>query len=247
MSEQAVRPSPWWYRRRGTVIGAIYGLGFVLGNLTFDGVAQRAAFVAWGAGSRGGGPLAWAAVAAALVAWFWRASGTAYLRREVVFADDVQRDRLVVAGPFRYVRNPLYLGNLFLAFAVAVLAPPLGFAIIVLGNVAFGGLLAAEESRELAARYGAAYDAFRAAVPAFVPRVTPAVVPGSASVQPAWGAALLGEGYCLALAVGLVPVALFGAAGMRAFWAICVPAFVLWSLLGWWAGRARPASSGKAT
>jgi protein-S-isoprenylcysteine O-methyltransferase Ste14 len=243
MGEQAEPLSPWWYRRRGSVIAAIYGLGFFLGNVTLDGRAARPALVVWG-GALGSGNsiVAWVAIGFALVAWLWRASGTAYLRRDVVFAADVQSDRLIVAGPFRYVRNPLYLGNLFLAGAVAVLAPPLGFAFIMAGNLVFGGLLAAEESRELAARYGRAYDAFRAAVPAFVPRLTPAVVPASVSTRPAWGAALLGEAYCLALAVAIVPLALFGMAGIRTFWEICIPAFVLWSALGWWAGRPRSPS-----
>jgi protein-S-isoprenylcysteine O-methyltransferase Ste14 len=222
------------------VIGAVYALGFILGNLSFDGHAPQPVSAAWGnrfAGGAGGSVVLWLAAACALVAWFWRAAGTAYLDRRVVFAGDVQSDRLIVAGPFRYVRNPLYLGNVFLALAVAVLAPPLGFAIIVLGNVAVSALLAGEESRQLASRYGAVYDAFRAAVPAFVPRLGPARVTGSVAVVPAWRAALLGESFCLALAVALVPLALFGERGMVAFWLICLPAFALIGILNWRVGR----------
>ncbi len=240
------RPSPWWYRRRGTVIGAIYGLGFLLGNLSFDGRPPQPAFLAWGAlfaSGHGGTILLCLSIASALAAWLWRASGTAYLQRSVVFAADVQRDRLIVAGPFRYVRNPLYVGNMFLALSVALLAPPLGFALIMAGNAAIAALLAAEESRGMAERYGAVYEAFRAAVPAFVPRLTPADVPGSVSAQAAWGPALFGDAYCLLLAIALVPVALYGEAGVRVFWAIVVPAFVVWSVLGWWSGRAKPAGS----
>jgi protein-S-isoprenylcysteine O-methyltransferase Ste14 len=232
-------PSPWWYRRRGSVIASIYGLGFFLGYLPLDGRASEPVFVTWNflRPDRGGFAPAWCAVASALVAWFWRASGTAYLRRDVVFAADVQRDRLIVAGPFRYVRNPLYLGNVFLALSAAVLAPPLGFALILVGNAAFGAALAAEESRQMSDRYGATYAAFRAAVPAFVPRLTPATVPGTGSAEPAWRAALLGEGFCLALALALVPVALRGPAGFPVFWAIWIPTLALFWALGWWAGR----------
>jgi hypothetical protein len=180
--------------------------------------------------------LLWSAVASALVAWFWRASGTAYIGRGVVFAKDVQRNQLIVAGPFRHVRNPLYLGNVFLAYSAAVLAPPVGFLIIVLGNAGFGAVLGAEESHQMAGRYGRLYRAFRAAVPAFVPRLTPAAVTGSMSVEPAWKPALLGESFCLALALAIVPVALYGRAGMPAFWLIWVPALGLFIGLGWWAG-----------
>ena len=236
------RPSPWWYRQRGTMFGIIYGLGFFLGYLSFDGTAARPAFVEWGArlaGPAGITILVWTAVGSALVAWFWRASGTAYLRRDVVFASDVQRDRLIVAGPFRYVRNPLYIGNMFLALGMGLMAPPLGCLIIVIGNAAFVALLAAEESRELARMYGPTYDAFRAAVPAWVPRRSPATVPGSASIAPSWRSALLGESFCLVLAVALVPIALYRDAGLPAFWAIGACALVLFGALGWLAGRKR--------
>ena len=236
------RASPWWYRRRGTLLGVIYGAGFLFGNMTFGGPAREPAYVVWGerlAGDAGAIALLWAAFACALLAWLLRASGTAYLRRDVVFAADVQRDRLVVAGPFRYLRNPLYVGNLFLALAIALLAPPLGFAIILGGNVLWAVFVAAEEARELAHHYGDAYAAFRAAVPAFVPRLTPASVAGSVAVAPAWRPALLGEAFCLALALAIVPLALYGHAGLPAFWAIAGAAFLVFSVAGWSAGRAR--------
>jgi hypothetical protein len=236
------RASPWWYRRRGTLLGVIYGAGFLFGSLTVGGPAREPAYVVWGerlAGDAGAIALLWAAFACALLAWLLRASGTAYLRREVVFAADVQHDRLVVAGPFRYTRNPLYVGNLFLALAIALLAPPVGFAIIVLGNVVWAAAVAGEEARELAHHYGDAYAAFCAAVPAFVPRLTPASVEGSVSVTPAWRSALLGEAFCLALAVAIVPLALDGAAGLPAFWAIASATFVVFAVAGWRAGRTR--------
>jgi protein-S-isoprenylcysteine O-methyltransferase Ste14 len=232
------RSSPWWYRRRGTLIGAIYGLGFLAGAIPLDGRRPEPVFELWG-----GELVLWLAVASLLCAWFWRASGTAYLRRDVVFAADVQSDRLIVAGIFRYVRNPLYVGNLFLALGIAVLASPLGFVIIVAGNAAFVAFLATEEARELEQRYGAAYTAYRAAVPAFLPRLTPAAVSASISVEPAWAHALLGEAFCFALAVAIVPIALFGAAGVPAFWAIWLAAFVIFAYNGWRAGRAKRDSS----
>jgi hypothetical protein len=238
------RVSPWWYRHRGLLIAVVYAAGFVIGNISFDNRSTDAVTSAWGnhvAGGKGGYLMLWLAVLSALVAWILRASGTAYLNREVVFASEVQSDRLIVAGPFRFVRNPLYLGNIFLALAIAVLAPPVGFAIIVIGNVVVAALLAGEESKQMAERYGATYAAFRAAVPAFVPRLTAASVPGSATVRPLWGQALVGEAFCLMLGIAIVPLALFRAAGATAFWAICIPTFLVFTLWGWWTGRARSA------
>jgi len=209
------RRSPWWYRLRGTLIGTIYGAGFFFGNLSFSGVPEPSV-AAWGRAAGAAGPqaLAWLGVALTVLAWLVRVAGTAYLRREVVFSADALQDRLVVAGPFRYVRNPLYLGNIFLALGVGLYAPPLGFAIIVAGNVAFVIVLAREEAAQLALRYGPAFEAYRRAVPAFVPRLTPASVPGSVAVVPSVSSALLGEsGVCLT-AVALVPIAVFGQAGL---------------------------------
>jgi protein-S-isoprenylcysteine O-methyltransferase Ste14 len=240
--------SPWWYRRRGTVIGAIYAWGFLAGY-AIPG-PHRPAFEAWGdrfAGGAGSSSiLIWSAVACAMIAWLLRAAGTAYLGRSVVFADDVQQDALIVAGPFRYVRNPLYLGNIFLTLAVALLAPPIGFALIVAGKIAFVWLLAAEESRRLAARYGSTYQAYRAAVPAFLPRFTPAGIQGTATRKPSWGAALFSEAAALAFAIALVPIALFGGRGATAFWAIWLSALVFFGLIGRRASRSRPAGKGGA-
>jgi protein-S-isoprenylcysteine O-methyltransferase Ste14 len=205
-SEPSSGRSPWWYRWRGTIIGLVYALGFFLGYAVRGAHPPHPAFIVLGdrfANGEGRVLLLWFAVACALVAWFWRAWGTAYLRRNVVFAADAQSDRLIVAGPFRYVRNPLYLGNMFLALAIGLLAPPLGFAIVLVGNAVVVAFLAAEESRQLAARYGAVYDAFRAAVPAFLPRLTPASVPGSVAVEPSWRAGLLTESFCFAAAVAI--------------------------------------------
>jgi len=220
------------------MFGLIYGAGFFIGNLHVSGAGGVPAAVVWGGrwGDTGEYALLWLGVAFAALAWLARLSGTSYLRGDVVFAADVQRDRLIVDGPFRYVRNPLYLGNMFLALALAILAPPLGFVIIVVGNAAWAGLNAAEESRQLASRYGAAYETFRSQVPAFMPRMTAAAMPEVAA-QPSWRAALFGEAFCPALAVAIVPIALFGRAGLVAFWVIAATTLVVFAVSGWRAGR----------
>jgi protein-S-isoprenylcysteine O-methyltransferase Ste14 len=221
--------SPWWYRNRGAVIGLLYGAGFFAGNVSFDGVPPAPSFAVWGqpGGAAGVHALAWLGVALTVLAWLIRSSGTAYLRREVVFAADALQDRLLVAGPFRYVRNPLYLGNIVLAVGVGLYAPPLGFAIIVVGNVAFVIALAREEAAQLARRYGAAFEAYRRAVPAFVPRMTPADVPGSIAPTPSLSSALLGEAGIGLIAIALLPVALFGQAGVPALLVLIVASLLV--------------------
>lgn len=202
--------SPWWYRWRFLTIGAVFGGGFFFGNLVTGmlGWPVAPAAVLWGArlGPDGARMLYGVAFLFALVAWALRTWGGAYLRPDVVWNADALGDRLLVDGPFSYVRNPLYLGNLFLALAAGLLAPPLGFAIVVIGNVFMALALAGVESRLLRARYGAAYDAYAAAVPALLPRATPAQVEGSVRGTPSLALGLRSEIFSALLALSLLAV-----------------------------------------
>jgi uncharacterized SAM-binding protein YcdF (DUF218 family) len=102
-------------------------------------------------------------------------------------------DRVVAAGPYRYMRNPLYLGIFLHTFALALLMMPSGalFTIIVIGLFQLRLMLA--EEAFLTAKLGEPYRAYCAAVPRIVPSLR-ARVPQS-SAQPAWGVALLSEIY----------------------------------------------------
>ena len=95
--------------------------------------------------------------------------------------------------PSRYVRNPLYLGNLIHTLALALLMPPSGaiFCILAIGIFQLR-LIAAEESF-LTAKLGEPYLAYCAKVPRLIPALTPRV-PAS-TLQPKWLTAFLGEIY----------------------------------------------------
>lgn len=82
--------------------------------------------------------------------------------------------RLVVRGPYRYVRNPMITGVLFLLFGEALLLlsrPHLTWALVFLAiNSVYLPLL---EEPLLAQRFGAAYREYCAQVPRLFPRLTP--------------------------------------------------------------------------
>jgi protein-S-isoprenylcysteine O-methyltransferase Ste14 len=127
-------------------------------------------------------------VAAALRTW-----GSAYLGASVVHDSTMNGDRVVAAGPYRRVRNPLYLGTFIHTLALALLMPPSGavFAIVLIGLLQLR-LIGAEESF-LAAKLGEAYRAYCSRVPRLLPALTPRVAASPA--RPAWGTAFLGELY----------------------------------------------------
>lgn len=82
--------------------------------------------------------------------------------------------RLVVAGPYRHVRNPMISGvmSILLGEALAAASLPLAiwFLLFVLANVTF---IPWFEEPDLVKRFGEAYDIYRANVPRWVPRLTP--------------------------------------------------------------------------
>ena len=193
---------------RFLTIGTVYFGGFFFGNLITGllGLNPEPAAAQWGAHLGPHGPRILLAIGfvSTVVAVALRVWGGAYLRPEVVWNSDALGDRLLVDGPFRYVRNPLYLGNVFLAAGTGLLAPPIGFAILVAGNVLVAFGLISVETRLLRGRYGARFDAYAAAVPALIPRLTPAHLEGTATAAPSVGPALRSEIFAVLIALSML-------------------------------------------
>jgi protein-S-isoprenylcysteine O-methyltransferase Ste14 len=122
-----------------------------------------------------------------------RTWATAYLDPSIVQAGAMHGDKVVAAGPYRHLRNPLYLGTMIHTFALALLMPPSGaiFSIVVIAFIQLR-LIAAEEFF-LTTKLGAPYLEYCAKVPRLFPSLT-ARVPSSA-VQPNWLTAFLAEIY----------------------------------------------------
>jgi protein-S-isoprenylcysteine O-methyltransferase Ste14 len=80
--------------------------------------------------------------------------------------------RLAVAGPYRYTRNPLYLGSFFigLGFAVAGRSWALGAAFLVFFLIVYWPVMRREESF-LGQKFQADFARYRQVVPFFFPAV----------------------------------------------------------------------------
>jgi protein-S-isoprenylcysteine O-methyltransferase Ste14 len=129
----------------------------------------------------------------AIAAAWLRTWGTAYLGGEVVHDSMMHGDAVVADGPYRYVRNPLYLGILLHTLALALLMPPSGaaFAIVMIGVVQLR-LIGAEDAF-LTARLRDTYMAYKARVRAVMPSLRPRIA--RTGIQAGWGKAVLEEIY----------------------------------------------------
>jgi protein-S-isoprenylcysteine O-methyltransferase Ste14 len=118
-------------------------------------------------------PVAWEAVpviAAGTVLYLWCAWNFAAVGRGTPGPGDAPR-RVVAYGPYRWVRNPIYLAALLVVLGEAALFGSLRL-------LAYAGVLAAcfhlfvtgYEEPALRRRFGPAYLAYRHAVPRWIPR-----------------------------------------------------------------------------
>jgi protein-S-isoprenylcysteine O-methyltransferase Ste14 len=143
------------------------------------------------------------ATLAMMACWAIRVWGASYLSAGVVWNPSALTGALLVGGPYRYVRNPLYLGNLLMAIGFGLLATPYGFAIIIVGHAIFITMLVKHEAKGLRATFGPAYDAYVRVVPAIVPRFTPAPVIGD-SGHPSLVQGLKAEIFSAACALAMI-------------------------------------------
>jgi protein-S-isoprenylcysteine O-methyltransferase Ste14 len=190
------------FRSRFYILVAIYFLGFAAPWdywLHLDSIRTWQLLASWAARS---GWLSFNTativvllfgILCALLGALLRTWGTAYLGPAVVQANTLRDEGFVAAGPFRYVRNALYLGNLIHTVALALLMPPSGAIFCIVAISLFQLRLIAAEESFLTAKLGEPYSAYCGKVPRLVPTLT-ARVPAS-PLRPRWFIGFLGEVY----------------------------------------------------
>jgi protein-S-isoprenylcysteine O-methyltransferase Ste14 len=137
-------------------------------------------------------------VVAALTAWkgaVLRVRGTAYLGNRTVAHGEMQAGRVLADGPFRFVRNPLYLGSWCMFAAMAFLMPVSGalFAMVLLTFFLFRLILG--EEAFLQGQLGEAYTEYLHTVPRLFPslRDIPRNWARPNAIRPQWGRAMIAE------------------------------------------------------
>lgn len=126
-----------------------------------------------------------------------RVWGAAYLGYATVHHSTMQAGGVMAAGPYRYVRNPLYLGGWFMMAAMALLMPPTGALFVLLAVTIFYVRLILGEEAFLQAKLGEPYREYLSAVPRIIPRLRSSLAPrpnlAHAPARPQWPVAFLTE------------------------------------------------------
>ena len=223
-----MRATDFEFRYRFWIIGAIFWIGFTLYSVDHVNAAVAIAnwlqpHTRWSADTIARGLFAFGALLA-IAAALLRTWATSFLRTEVVHDASLHSDRLVADGPYRYVRNPLYLGTTLLTLGMGMLASRLGYAVIFVGILLFDRRLIAREEAELAASQGESYRKYLATVPRLVPSLLPRLPRSSA--RPHWLQAFEGEGFFWGFAAATVAFAI--TLNLRYFWITLAVAFALY-------------------
>lgn len=129
---------------------------------------------------------------AGLGAWM-RTWGSAYLGVEVMSDERMRGEGVVADGPYRYLRNPLYVGNWIDTLALAMLMPVSGAIVTLVLLVVFQMRLILGEEAFLREKLGEPYVAYCAKVPRIVPALRPRVA--ASGLRPQWMRAAVAENF----------------------------------------------------
>ncbi len=129
-----------------------------------------------------------------------RSWAAAYLASAVVHDTKLHAERLVADGPYRHLRNPLYLGTILLALGLGPMASRLGFGVLVAGIWLFTHRLIRREEEQLLRSQRDNYRRYSEAVPRLLPSLRPRVAPGAG--RPDWRDGIYGEAFIWGLVVG---------------------------------------------
>jgi protein-S-isoprenylcysteine O-methyltransferase Ste14 len=226
-----IKATGWEFKNRATVFGVLIGCSFWLYAIDHQNAAAAVANwveARWHVNAelvaRGLFVLATLLLMLASLIRTWASS---YLHGGVVYASQVKSASLVADGPYRHVRNPLYLANVLMAVALGSMMSRAGFVFVVAAMTLFCYRLIFREESELRASQGAGYEAYCKAVPRLWPSLWPKIATSGKIANWAdgfkaeswyWGFAVALGAYAATLKLWLFFVIL--AASLGLFWVV---------------------------
>jgi protein-S-isoprenylcysteine O-methyltransferase Ste14 len=139
-------------------------------------------------------------IAAAIRTW-----AAAYLQSDVVHDAALHTERIVADGPYRRVRNPLYIGTFLLTIGIGLLASRTGFVVLVLGAAIRILRLIGREETQIEQQQGEHFREYCRRVPRLVPSWRPRIPP--AGLAPQWVQAFRGEAFMWGFFIALTAFA----------------------------------------
>jgi protein-S-isoprenylcysteine O-methyltransferase Ste14 len=229
------------FRHRFWLIAGIFCLGFSLLFVDRLNVSVALGLLIWGAKS----PLLSPGIRAFFVlgtlicvlAALIRTWAGGYLRSSIIHDTALHSDRLVADGPFRHLRNPLYLGTILLAIGVGVLASRSGFLVLSIGMVLFTYRLIHHEEKNLLQSQGESYRRYFDSVPRLIPSIR-ARVPARGA-KPNWLDGFTGELFIWAIAAAMAAFAV--TEKVVYYWIVFGSGFAIYLLQYFVRSRKRPA------
>ncbi|WP_419805057.1 methyltransferase family protein [Terriglobus sp.] len=219
MTPKSVKPLPEFlratafeYKHRFVIHGLVYVVGFAAPwHLPFWGFLQNQSswFLIASAASKPSfanfAPV-WNALCGAMLLFaaagaFLRVWGAAYLGAATVHQGGLNGAQVIAGGPYRFVRNPLYLGTFLHSVAIVMLMRPEAAVLTLVLLAVMQVRLIGREEPFLLQRQGAAYATYCERVPRILPRMRPGVVGSGARAD--WRQGLLSEVYVLGAALTL--------------------------------------------
>jgi protein-S-isoprenylcysteine O-methyltransferase Ste14 len=172
-----------WLRRRGLIAWYLVEVGGLWGTTMLVLSLLSPWWLSWSwSGTSSLQVIGWVLFVGSVVAGTWAVAKMGWARLLLAGAlfppgagaeENGVPQRLVVEGPYRYVRNPLYAGDFCLILGAALLTQSWALVLVAALDV---GLLAFQlplEERELRGRFGIPYQRYCELVPRFVPRCRP--------------------------------------------------------------------------
>jgi protein-S-isoprenylcysteine O-methyltransferase Ste14 len=139
-----------------------------------------------------------AAILCAFAGALLRIWGAAWLGSTIVASSRMHAHGVLADGPYRHLRNPLYLGSLLFSLAIAILMPLSGALVFLVASLLFYLRLILGEEAYLAVQQGDAYLDYKQRVPRLVPALR-SRIPASGA-RPNYAQGLLGELYPFGMA-----------------------------------------------
>src|SRR5215208_3292781 len=172
-----------WTRRRGLTSWYLIEIGGLWGGTAIALILLSPWWMSWSwSGTPSFQVLGWVLFVGSVVAGTWGVAKMGWARLLLAGAlfpsgagaeENGVPQRLVVEGPYRYVRNPLYEGDLCLIVGAALLTRSWALVLVAAFYLAQLALQLPLEERELRERFGAPYRRYCELVPRFVPRRRP--------------------------------------------------------------------------